>query len=245
MKYTLEVCAFNVASCVIAERAGAARVELCDNPVEGGTTPSYGMIRQTREKVTLQLYPIIRPRCGNYYYTEEEFEVMLDDIRQCKELGCEGISVGVQLRNGHIDTERFKRIVDCAYPLGVTSNRVFDAAPDPFQALEELIACGCERILTSGQRSAAPMAIDLLTRLVQQAGARISIMPGAGVRSSNIASLLATGAQEFHTSARIAVANTVTHQNPEILDMGAPVVADENELRSIITLLRKHEQQNR
>lgn len=238
MKYTLEVCTFNVESCITAEQAGAARVELCDNPVEGGTTPSYGMIRRTREKIGIRLYPIIRPRCGNYYYSEEEFQVMLEDIRQCRELGCEGISVGVQLRDGRIDTVRFRQIVDCAYPMGVTSNRVFDAAPDPIKALEELIDCGCERVLTSGQRSAAPLAIDLLQKLVVQAAGRISIMPGAGVRSSNIVSLLATGATEFHTSARKTVANPVTHLNPEILDMGAPVVADAEELRRIIALLK-------
>src|SRR6185436_9073026 len=119
---------------------------LCDNPVEGGTTPSFGAVKQAREKVTIQLYPIIRPRAGNYFYDEEEFAIMQKDILLCKELGCDGISVGIQLQNGNIDTERFKRIVEWAYPMGVTSNRVFDAAPDPFKALEEIIECGCERV---------------------------------------------------------------------------------------------------
>lgn len=238
MKYNLEVCAFNTLSCVIAERVGAVRVELCDNPVEGGTTPSFGSIRQTRESISIHLYPIIRPRSGNYLYSDEEWEVMHKDIVLCKELGCEGISIGVQKKDGTIDTDRMKQIVEWAYPMGVTCNRVFDMVPDPFQALEELIACGCERILTSGLRSAAPLAIEMLTRLVQQAGGRISIMPGAGVRSSNIATLLPTGAKEYHTSARKYVINEVTHQNAEVLDIGQPVVADEAELANVIAVLR-------
>lgn len=240
MKYRLEVCAFNTLSCVMAEKLGAARVELCDNPVEGGTTPSFGMIRQTRESISIQLYPIIRPRSGNYLYAAEEFEIMHKDIILCKELGCEGISVGVQLRDGQLDTVRMRQIVEWAYPMGVTCNRVFDMVPDPFQSLEELIQCGCERVLTSGQRSAAPLAVDMLTRLVQQSAERISIMPGAGVRSSNIVSLLATGAREFHTSARKYVINEVTHQNAEVLDIGQPVVADQSELEQIIHTLHTH-----
>jgi len=240
MKYQLEVCAFNTLSCIIAEKAGAIRVELCDNPVEGGTTPSFGSIRQTRESIHIHLYPIIRPRSGNYLYSEEEFEVMHKDIVLCKELRCEGISVGVQLRNGAIDSDRMKQIVEWAYPMGVTCNRVFDMVPDPHEALEELIRCGCERVLTSGQRSAAPLAIELLSRLVQQAGGRISIMPGAGVRSSNISSLLSTGATEFHTSARKYVNNEVQHQNAEVLDIGQPVITDEAELDKVMAVLREY-----
>lgn len=235
--FLLEVCAFNVRSCVIAERAGARRAELCDNPVEGGTTPSYGAIKLAREKVNIQLYPIIRPRAGNYFYDEEEFSIIKQDILVCKELGCDGISIGIQKQDGTIDTERFKRIVEWAYPMGVTCNRVFDAVPDAFKALEEIIACGCERVLTSGQKSVAPDAIDILTQLVQQADERIIIMPGAGVRSSNIEQLIKTGAKEFHTSARVSVPNTVAHQNPHILDIGMPVIANEEELRSIVSIL--------
>lgn len=237
-KLSLEVCAFNVESCIIAQKVGAVRAELCDNPVEGGTTPSYGTIKTAREKVSIHLYPIIRPRCGNYFYSDDEFEIMRKDILLCKELGCDGISIGVQLQDGNIDIERFKRIVEWAYPMGVTSNRVFDAAPDPYKALEELINCGCERVLTSGQKSAAPDAIDILTKLVEQADERISIMPGAGVRASNIAQLITTGAYEFHTSARKIVPDAVTHKNPEVLDIGHPVIANEEELSNIIAVLR-------
>src|ERR1700712_5474440 len=138
-KPLLEVCAFNIQSCIIAEKVGAARVELCDNPVEGGTTPSYGTIKQTREKISILLYPIIRPRSGNYFYDDNEIDIIEKDVKMCKELGCNGVSVGVQNIDGTIAVEKLKRIVEWAYPMGVTCNRAFDATPDPFQALEDII----------------------------------------------------------------------------------------------------------
>jgi copper homeostasis protein len=236
----LEVCAFNLQSSIIAEKAGAKRVELCENPADGGTTPSYGTIKQTREKIGIALYPIIRPRAGNFFYDEEEFAIIKQDILLCKQLGCDGISTGVHLQNGEIDTERLKRIVEWAYPMGVTCHRVFDATPNPFKALEEIIDCGCERILTSGQKTAAPDAIDILAELVQRADGRIIIMPGAGVRSSNIEALIkGTGATEYHTSARIAAPDPVTFRNPAIADATNWYIANEEELNKIIGILNK------
>jgi len=237
-KIILEVCAFNIQSCIIAEKAGAARAELCDNPIEGGTTPSYGTIKQTREKVSILLYPIIRPRSGNYYYDQEELDIIKQDILISRELGCDGISVGVQKSNGEIDTERMKRIVEWAGPMGVTCNRAFDAAPDPLRALEDIISCGCERILTSGQKTAAPDAAILLAELVQLAGDRIIIMPGAGVKSSNIGQLIEqTGASEYHASARIIAANPVSYFNLRVNDYGNVYIADEKELRAMLAYM--------
>ncbi|WP_416437686.1 copper homeostasis protein CutC [Phnomibacter sp. MR] len=234
----LEVCSFGIQTSLIAERVGAKRVELCDNPIEGGTTPSYGAIRLVREKINIELYPIIRPRSMNYYYDADEFAMMLQDVRMCKELGCDGISVGVQLITGHVDTNRMKQLVEVAYPMGVTSNRVIDAAPDPYEALEALIEAGCERVLTSGQAATAPAGKEVLKKLVEQAAGRISIMPGAGVKSDNVKALLQyTGAYECHTSARIALPNNVAYQNPQITDAGSMYVADEKELRKIIAAI--------
>jgi copper homeostasis protein len=238
----LEVCAFNIQSCLIAQRAGAVRVELCDNPVEGGTTPSYGAIKQVRERLDIKLYPIIRPRSGNYFYDADEFEIMRRDIELCKELGCDGISVGVGTIDAEIDTERMKRVAEWAYPMGVTCNRVFDGTPDPFKSLEELIACGCERVLTSGQKSAAPDAADLLAKLVEQAGERIIIMPGAGIKSSNVAQLRkACGAREFHASARTIVPNPLTYINTQVSDYGNVYVADETEVKKLVNILKVEE----
>lgn len=234
----LEVCAFNVQSCIIAERAGAVRVELCDNPIEGGTTPSYGTIREARERINIKLFPIIRPRSGNYFYDEIEYAIIKKEIAICKELGCDGISVGAATRSATIDTDWLKRIVEWAGPMGVTCNRVFDGAPDPFQALEDIIACGCERILTSGQAAAAPDAGELLGRLVRQAAGRISIMPGAGVKSSNIIALhKACGAKEYHGSARKIAVNQVTYINTSVTDYGNVYIADEAEVKRITELL--------
>ena len=238
-RIVLEVCAFNIQSCIIAEKAGAVRVELCDNPVEGGTNPSYGTIKKVREKISIQLYPILRPRSGNYFYDDEEFGIIKEDIHICKELGCDGISVGIQTITGDIDIERFKQIVAWAYPMGVTCNRAFDATPDPFKALEDIIACGCERVLTSGQASAAPGAGKLLGQLVQQANGRISIMPGAGVRSSNIRKLIEeSGAYEYHTSARKIIPNPLFYANPAVLDSGNVYMAELEELKAILAVMQ-------
>lgn len=235
----LEVCAFNIQSSLIAERAGAVRVELCDNPLEGGTTPSYGTIRMVREKIAIELYPIIRPRSLNYLYTDYEWEIIQADIKLCKESGCDGISIGMQKQDGTIDADRMKRICDLSYPMGVTSNRVFDAVPDAYEALETLINCGCERILTSGLAATAPEGSVLLKELVNKADGRIIIMPGAGVRSHNLAKLIEdTGATEYHSSARQAVANNVLFQNKLISDMGNLYISDEVEIQKMIAILQ-------
>lgn len=235
-KAKLEICAFHIDSCIIAERAGAARVELCDNPLEGGTTPSYATIKTVREKISILLYPIVRPRAGNFLYSNDEFAILKEDVKMCKQLGCDGISTGVQKLNGEIDTERLQRIAEWAYPMGVTCHRVFDCTPDPFKALEDIINGGCERILTSGLQSSAPKGSALLQQLIKQAGNRIVIMPGAGVNSSNIAKLKEeTGATEFHSSAKRIAPNPVTYLNKEVSDYGHVYIADEEEVRAMVT----------
>jgi copper homeostasis protein len=241
----LEVCAFNIQSATIAEKVGAIRAELCDNPIEGGTTPSYGAIYSTRRKINIGLYPIIRPRAGSYFYDDDEFEMMLKDIEMCKQLGCDGISVGIQKKDGTIDEGRLRMIVDKAYPMGVTCNRAFDAVPDAFAALETIIDCGCERILTSGLKSAAPDATEFIRELINKADDRIIIMPGAGINSNNIRKMIdETGAREFHTSGRVKMNDAATtdhyvsYQNPSILDIGNVYVSSEDELQRIVTILK-------
>jgi copper homeostasis protein len=238
MKNYLEICAFGIQSCLIAENCGAKRVELCDNPLEGGTTPSYGAIKRVREKISIELYPIIRPRSLNYFYDEDEWQIILQDVLMCKQLGCDGISVGVQKRNGELDFEKMKRLVELAYPMAVTCNRVFDAVLDPYQTLEQLIEAGCKRVLTSGQAATAPEGSQLLQELVIQAQGKISIMPGAGVKSSNLGELKTqTGAYEFHASARQTVPNLVSYYNFKITDAGNMFVADEVEVKKMLEVL--------
>ncbi|MCU0444667.1 MAG: copper homeostasis protein CutC [Microscillaceae bacterium] len=238
-KNHLEICAFGIQSCLIAQAEGASRVELCDNPIEGGTTPSYGTIKMVREKISIELYPIIRPRSLNYYYDDDEWAIICQDVLMCKQLACDGISVGVQKINGELDTDKMKRLVDLAYPMAVTCNRVFDAVPNPYEALEQLIAAGCRRVLTSGQAATAPEGMNLLKELVAQAQNRLSVMPGAGVKSSNIAELKNfTQAYEFHASARIAAPNLVNYYNFKITDAGNMYIADNEEVRKMLELLK-------
>ena len=199
----LEIAVFNIQSAIIAADAGADRIELCENPFDGGTTPSYGTLKTVREKVNIPVFPIIRPRGGDFLYTDEEFEVMKKDVQLCKELGFEGVVIGLLSKDGSIDIKRTSKLVRLAYPLEVTFHRAFDRAKDPIQSLEDVIECGCQRILTSGQVPNAFDGRELIKQLVQLANERIIIMPGSGIRSNNITQLVQfTGVEELHSSAR-------------------------------------------
>jgi copper homeostasis protein len=234
MDYCLEICAFNLPSALIAQQAGADRIELCSSPHEGGTTPSAGMIRTARERLRIALYPIIRPRGGDFLYSDEEFQVMLRDIHYCKQLGCNGVVIGMLMTDGTVDKARCARLVELAWPLGVTFHRAFDWVADPLEALETIIGIGCERILTSGQKPTAEEGAGLIDRLVQEADDRIVIMPGSGVRSVNIVDLAEkTGASEFHTSARLVQASGMGFVNAEMKEDQAMVLASEEEIKKI------------
>jgi copper homeostasis protein len=201
----LEVCAFNIQSCGVAEMAGAGRIELCADPLEGGTTPSYGLLQYAREHIAIPVFPMVRPRGGNFVYDGAEIAIMKKDIIVCQELGFGGIATGAQLATGKIDADLMKRIVEWAYPMEVTCHKVFDGTPDACEALEALIAAGCARVLTSGTGKTAMDGAAKLAKLVAQAGTRIIVMPGGGVRSTNIAELAkVTGAKEYHSSGIVA-----------------------------------------
>lgn len=229
--YTLEVIAFDIASCGIIQRSGAHRIELCQGPAEGGTTPSQGFIKAARQQTSIQLYPIIRPRGGDFLYSAEEFNMMRSDVLLCKSLGCDGVVLGILTADGQVDKERCSRLVDLAYPMGVTFHRAFDRVADAATALEAVIECGFERILTSGLRPDAIAGADAIADLIQKADDRIIIMPGSGVRSGNIAALAAqTGAVEFHTSARLLKNTEMTYQNLAMQEQLQHATIDEAEL---------------
>lgn len=202
-KFIIEIATSDFRTTAAAVKGGADRIELCANLAEGGTTPSLGTIRQCRDAFGVALYPIIRPRGGDFLYSEEEFQVMLQDIKFCKHLGCDGVVIGMLNSDGTIDVKRTEALVTVAYPLGVTFHRAFDRCKDPRQALEQLIEIGCERILTSGQQPSVVDGVELVAELQQQADNRIIIMPGSGVRKENIKMLAdKTGCNEFHSSLR-------------------------------------------
>jgi len=239
MNYKLEVIAFTIESCSIIERAGAHRIELCDNPGEGGTTPSYGLLKQAREKVNIDLYPMIRPRGGDFLYSDDEFELMKKDVLLCKEIGCNGIVIGLLNADGTVDKKRSAALIDLAYPLGITFHRAFDRVRNGFEALETLIEIGCERVLTSGLTPNVTEGAAMLTQLVKAADERIIIMPGSCVRSNNIAELAKqTGAVEFHTSARTMIASKMNYLNVAMNEELRTVIADEDEVKRTIEVLQ-------
>ena len=216
-KIVLEVCAYSLEAAIAAQAGDADRVELCANPREGGVTPSYGDIVLARQNLKIELHVLIRPRGGDFLYTSREFAAMKEDIQLCKRLGIDGVSLGILLPNGQVDRERCRELVDFAKPVSVTFHRAFDMAADPFAALEEIIAIGCDRILTSGQANSALQGASLIRDLVVRAGERIVIMTGGGVREENLAELIATThAREFHTSARTSISSGMEFRNPKV-----------------------------
>ena len=203
MNFIIEIATSDFHTTAAAVKGGADRIELCANLTEGGTTASHGMIAQCRESFDVSLYPIIRPRGGDFLYSDEEFQVMLKDVNLCRQLQCDGIVIGLLTSDGGIDVKRTSQLIKAAYPLGVTFHRAFDRCTNPFEALEQLIEIGCERILTSGQKISAPDGVDLISELNRTGGHRIHIMPGSGVRKENIRMLAEkTGCNEFHSSLR-------------------------------------------
>lgn len=216
----LEVCANSVTSALAAQDGGAYRVELCENLYEGGTTPSYGDIKLARKLLHIKLYVLIRPRGGDFLYTDLEFDIMLADVKYCIEAGCNGIVIGILNADGTIDKERCKKLADMAKAqgVGVTFHRAIDMCNDMYRALEDIVEIGCERILTSGGKTTAMEGASTINHLVKKAAGRIAIMPGSGVSEHNVADLVHfTGVKEVHSSARIRVKSKMTYINDHII----------------------------
>ena len=240
MDYKLEVIAFSIESCALIQQSGAHRIELCDNPGEGGTTPSYGFIKKARELASIELYTMIRPRGGDFLYNEDEFGAMKEDIKLCKQLGCDGVVFGLLNADGTVDKKRTSQLVELAYPLGVTFHRAFDRTRDAFEALDTLIETGCERVLTSGLMPNVSGGKHLLKELVTAADDRIIIMPGSGVRHNNLAELAHyTGAVEFHTSARTNVSSGMDYVNDQMNEAMMSVNVDTAEVIACLIELKK------
>ena len=204
----IEICCGSIQSAANAKAAGAKRIELCQNLNEGGTTPSYATIKQCVEDLHLDVFVLVRPRPGDFVYNDLEIENMLEDVRICKKLGVAGIVVGFLHKDGSIDTALTRRFVELAAPVPVTFHRAFDRCADWRKSLEEVIACGCKRILTSGCQPSAMEGKETLKELVRLAGDRITILMGSGVRPDNVRELVQyTGAQEVHGSCKVRTAD--------------------------------------
>ena len=203
MNYIIEIATTDFTTTKFAVEGGADRIELCAALSDGGTTPSYGTIKKCRENFDVQLFPMIRSRSGDFLYDDKEFDVMMADLKLCRDLGCDGVVVGLLTKDGSIDRKRTAKLIETAYPLEVTFHRAFDRCNNPFEALEQLIEMRCQRILTSGQRQFAIDGAELISKLVKAANGRIIIMAGSGVRKENIKALAEkSGAVEFHSSLR-------------------------------------------
>jgi copper homeostasis protein len=216
----LEICANSVTSALAAQDGGAACVELCENLHEGGTTPSYGAILQARKLLHIKLYVLIRPRGGDFLYTDLEFNIMTEDAKRCLEAGCDGIVTGILNPDGTVDKERCALLVQMAkqFGAGATFHRAFDTCNDQFKALEDIIGLGFERILTSGEKSTAMEGSRRIAELIQKAADRIIIMPGSGINEHNVADLVHfTGATEVHSSARTRVASKMNYKNDHMI----------------------------
>jgi copper homeostasis protein len=235
----LEICVFNINTAIAVEKAGADRIELCENYSNGGTTPSYGYLKSVRETINIPVFPMIRPRGGDFFHTTEEIEIIRKDILICKELGFQGVVFGLLNQDGTIDKDNTARLVEAAYPLSVTFHRAFDRCKSPLEALETIIECGCTRILTSGQTPKVTDGLPLVKSLVDQANGRIIIMPGSGLNSNNVKHIIeTTDVTEVHTSARIIVPSASQYQNPAIqenFENDFVNVAEIQNIKSIIT----------
>ena len=199
MKPLIEICLESVESVIAAEKGGADRVELCSDLFEGGLTPTIGTVKTALKKSNIKINAMIRPRGGDFCYSDEEFEVMKEDIKAFKETGINGIVFGILTPEGDVDVKRSKEIIELARPLAVTFHRAFDMTRDPYKSLEELIELGVDRVLTSGQEATVPEGADLLEELVQIAGDRIIVMPGCGITERNFPKLRdKIKAKEYH-----------------------------------------------
>jgi len=210
----IEICIDSVLSAQAAERGGADRVELCDNLLEGGTTPSAGCIKVVRDRIKIGLQVIIRPRGGDFLYSSDEQEVVREDIRMAKDLGADGVVIGCLTDQGEVDRDQAAGLIELARPMNVTFHRAFDMCRDPQQALEVLVDLGVDRVLTSGQEAGCMEGLELIGELRQQAAGRIIVMPGGGITPRNVYRVVqATGVSEVHLSARTTVYSAMEHRN--------------------------------
>jgi copper homeostasis protein len=213
----LEICADSVESAVAAERGGAHRIELCSNLLEGGVTPSSGLISTVRSKIRLEVYVMIRPRGGDFYYSAAEFETMEQDVLTAKQLGADGIVFGILHEDGEIDITRTRHLIKIARPLKATFHRAFDMSRELSKSLADIIEAGADRVLTSGGEQNVENGIPAVAKLVRAAKQQIVIMAGGGITESNAhAVIAATGVREIHASVRVHVPSPMRYRNDKI-----------------------------
>jgi len=216
-KIISEICVDSVESAIAAQSGGAQRVELCDNLMEGGTTPSFGSIEVARKLLDIKLHIIVRPRGGDFLYSDTEFEIMKRDIEAAQDLGVDGVVIGLLDRDGNIDLTRTAELVEISRPMSITFHRAFDVCADPFKAIDQLAEIGVDRILTSGQEATAVEGLDMIADCVNHAAGRIAIMACGNLNERNIAKVIAaTGVREVHFTAFGKVASEMQYRNERV-----------------------------
>ncbi|GAB4035576.1 copper homeostasis protein CutC [Spirosoma gilvum] len=236
----VEICAYSLTSCLTAQQAGAGRIELCGGLPEGGTTPSAGLIQLARQHLHIPFYVMIRPRGGDFLYSNHELSVMQADIQMAKTLGADGIVLGILNADGTVDEDQTRNLIELANPLPVTFHRAFDMTRDPLEALEAVIRTGAERILTSGQHPTAEQGIAILRQLTQQAAGRIEIMAGAGVNANNAKLLIEAGVDALHLSGGQKEDSHMHYRHPSVSMASAIpgeydyIEANEEKIRAVI-----------
>jgi copper homeostasis protein len=214
-RYLLEISVESIDAAMAAERGGAQRIEFCSNAREGGTTPDDELMRAVRERVGLPILSMVRPRGGNFVYSDAEFEGMRRDIEAAKTFRMDGVVLGLLNADGRIDVERSAELVEQARPLPVTYHRAFDECTDLYRSLEDVIKTGATRLLTSGGKRTAPEALGGLGELIRLAGERLIVMPGSGLHAGNIRDAVKrTGAREYHAGLSSVVANAAENIRP-------------------------------
>ncbi len=216
-KFEVEVCVDSIESAIVAEKAGANRIELCSSLAEGGLTPSHGLIALTKEKLSIPIMAMIRPRAGDFHYSELEFEVMKRDIIYCKEAGVEGVVFGILSKEANVDKERTKHLVELAYPMQVCFHRAIDMTKNYIEAFEDILECGCTRILTSGKENKAVLGLENIAKIQEKAKGRIEIMAGSGVSAENAKEIyLKTKINHFHLSAKTIKGSDMIYRNNNV-----------------------------
>ena len=241
----LEIAANSLSSAWAAQQGGASRVELCAALELGGVTPSAGTILRVRDRLSIPLHVLVRPRAGDFVYSRDEHMTMLADIAHCAAAGCDGVVVGALTESGDVDVERCRELVAAAEGmLDLTFHRAIDVCRDPLRALEDIIALGFHRVLSSGAAASAVAGTDNLRRMIGQAAGRIAVMPGAGIDASNVVALMrATGAREFHASAKRALSSRMRHAPADALGMGGGEIRSEaGEVRRLVDALAQSDE---
>lgn len=252
MNYSLEICAYSAQSVAIAAACGAHRVELCSGRLEGGTTPGYGLLLESMQFPSIGVFPIIRPRGGDFYYSESEFSEMCRDVEFLREQGVQGIVTGILLPNGNFDIPRMHHLKSLAGNLEFCVHRAIDMCQNPLEALEQLIDLGVTRVLSSGARNTAIEGIDMLRNMIEASNERIQIMAGSGVKADQIETLWQTGIRHYHASASGKFPSAMEYRNPHIR-MGKEgeqeefeyIEADAQKIAAILQHLKYHSTKSR